>query len=317
MCNGILTCAIDQVCRTPCQFASECGTGQVCTGNVCAELSDLDVNGQLTRVVPMVDGGVKDAGKDSMPPDTQVENLPDPDTRPRDTATPDTTLSPDTALAPDTSPPDTRIVDLALPDTNPPDTAPPAPDTAPIDGASLVLTGCSAPALSQRYFCDDFEAGLDKWVVSGRDWNTTATVSRSPARCVTDSPEGNYPNGAKNEITLAASVDLTTAISPVLTFWHMLGLHDNGYITDYYGDLTYVDASTDGGSTWTQLKRFTLTDSTTTWAQVQLSLASVAGKKAKLRFRLVDQAGSGTKDGIDPTQANGWHIDDVEIREAN
>jgi hypothetical protein len=228
----------------------------------------------------MVDGGVKDAGKDSLPPDTQVENLPDPDTRPRDTATPDTTLSPDTALAPDTSPPDTRIVDLALPDTNPPDTALPAPDTAPIDGASLVLTGCSAPALSQRYFCDDFEAGLDKWVVSGLDWNTTANISRSPSRCVTDSPNGNYPKGAKNEITLAASVDLTTAISPVLTFWHRLNLDDY--------DHTFVDASIDGGTKWIQLANYYNSANTTTWSQIQLSLAAHIGKKVKIRYRLDD-----------------------------
>jgi hypothetical protein len=219
-----------------------------------------------------LDAGIKDAGKDSSP-DTQIVVF-DPDTRPADTLV----VVPD----PDTRPADTRIIpDTALPDTMlitdtplPPDLS---PDTTPIDGASLVLTGCAAPPLSQRYFCDDFESGLDKWIVSGRDWNTTATASRSPSRCITDSPEGNYPKGAKNEIVLAASVDLTTATSPVLTFWHMLGLAKYASLTQ--GDEALVYGSIDGGTKWVELSnRYDSSDNTTTWSQIQLSLTAYVGK---------------------------------------
>jgi hypothetical protein len=94
----------------------------------------------------------------------------------------------------------------------------------------------------------------------------------------------------------------------VLILWHRLSLLGDG--PGYtFNDMAYVHASADGGTTWTQLAAFYRTNNTTTWSQVQLSLATYTGKKVKVRFSLAE-------DG-DGRQADGWYIDDVEIREAN
>ena len=70
---------------------------------------------------------------------------------------------------------------------------------------------------------------------------------------------------------------------------------------------TYVEASSDGGTTWATLKSWSNNDHST-WAMQQFSLASYVGKNVKVRFRLA-QSGTATADG--------WYLDDVEIAEAN
>jgi hypothetical protein len=125
---------------------------------------------------------------------------------------------------------------------------------------------------------------------------------------VTDSPNGDYPVGAKSDITMASSVDLTGAVSPILTFWHKLSLGNSyGSSGIPHPDYTYVDVSTDGGTTWTVLTSFTDANDTSVWSFQQLSLASYAGQKIRLRFRLVDNTTSPTADG--------WYLDDIKIRE--
>ncbi len=165
--------------------------------------------------------------------------------------------------------------------------------------------GCGAPTTT-RYFCDSFEAGVDNWSVSqaagGKDWDvTTSTSAVTGTHSLTDSPSGNYLNGARSSATLVGNIDLTTSTAPVITFWHKLSLAS--------GDATYVELSTDGGLTWTQLASFGSGNNTSTWAQQMYSLATYAGKRLTLRFRFSDD-GNGT-------QADGWYIDDVEIRELN
>jgi hypothetical protein len=193
-----------------------------------------------------------------------------------------------------------------------PDTKATTPDTAVLTsgdgGASTVLTGCGK-VTTKRYFCDDFESGLDNWHYATLGWGLTTTTFQSPNNSVTDSPNGNYPAGDKSDITMVSSVDLTGAAKPVVAFWHKLSLNScEAYPScdSYCSDVTYVDASSDGGNTWTVVTSFNCTNNTTVWSFQQLSLASYAGKKIKLRFRL-----NGSDGGAD-----GWYIDDVEIREA-
>jgi hypothetical protein len=105
------------------------------------------------------------------------------------------------------------------------------------------------------------------------------------------------------------SVDLAGAVSPVVTFWHKLSLNSAyGYpdCANPGSDGTYVDVSSDGGTTWTVLKSFTCSDNTTVWSFQQLALASYVGKKIKLRFRLNGSFGG----------AAGWYVDDIKIRES-
>jgi hypothetical protein len=180
-----------------------------------------------------------------------------------------------------------------------PDTKALTPDTAaptPRDGGAVpVLAGCGRMT-TQRYFCDDFESGLDRWHYATEGWGLTNTTFQSANYSVTDSPNGNYPAGAQSEITMVSSVDLTGAVLPVVAFWHKLAIG---------GGNSYLDVSTDGGTTWTVVKTLTSADNTSVWSSQQVSLLSYLGKKAKLRFRL-NAAGTG----------DGWYIDDVEIREA-
>ena len=174
---------------------------------------------------------------------------------------------------------------------------------------SAETTGCDGTVVGARYLCEDFESGLSGWLVATDAWNTVVATSQSPTHSVTDSPNGNYPVGAKSDITMATSIDLTAAVWPVVTFWHKLSVSNAccSMSGSYYTDYTYVDASTDGGTTWTVLAVYSDANNTSVWSFQQLSLASYAGKKIKLRFRLVDNTSSPTADG--------WYIDDIKIRE--
>ena len=96
-------------------------------------------------------------------------------------------------------------------------------------------------------------------------------------------------------------MDLTQATSPILAFWHKLEM--NSY------DDVYVYASDDGGASWTQFLRLDHTSNMTTWSLHQLDLAPYAGRRVRILFRLFDEYGTSTL-------ADGWYLDDIEIREA-
>ncbi|HJW28642.1 MAG TPA: hypothetical protein VJ508_05250, partial [Saprospiraceae bacterium] len=163
--------------------------------------------------------------------------------------------------------------------------------------STLCLTGVAAGA----YFSDNFENGLGNWVVSGSDWALTTADARSATHSITDSPSGNYPPSANSTITLANPIDLSGATSPVLSFWHKYWLESYYFGPDY----GYVEVSQDSGLTWTQVTSFT--GSVASWTNVLLDLTPYKSKPVLLRFRLVDNPGYG--------QADGWYIDDVEIKE--
>lgn len=71
-----------------------------------------------------------------------------------------------------------------------------------------------------------------------------------------------------------------------------------------------MEASSNLGMTWSEVKRYTIGDSTSTWSMQQFSLAGYVGEQVMLRFRLWDD-----DDGA-PYVADGWYLDDVEIAEA-
>ena len=178
-------------------------------------------------------------------------------------------------------------------------------------GSAVVSNGCE-DVTTWRYFCDDFESGLSKWNVAIGGWDTVTSTYQSPTHSVTDSPTGNYAQGAYNEISLVDSVDLRQAVDPIVTFWHRLELAGDpfwGCSADWPedSDHSYLEVSIDGGSTWTQLAAGFCGSNTTTWVLRQFSLADYVGQQIKLRFRVEDQN--------DGAQADGWTIDDVEIRE--
>jgi hypothetical protein len=153
-------------------------------------------------------------------------------------------------------------------------------------------------AKTTRYFCDDFESGLSKWIVSGQDWNTTFSNARSGTHSIKDNPDGSIAPDENAAITLALPMDLTTALSPVLVFWDKRAASLNQ---------TYIEASSDGGTTWSGLADWGGGDHST-WLLEQISLATFVGKNIMIRFRLGQ---------FYSYPGDGWYIDDVEIREAD
>jgi hypothetical protein len=329
-CGGSLVCASDLRCRSGCQFPADCASGQVCVSGVCADPTDLDMNGQLPQAGP---GPVADAGANLSPDAATKDSGVDLVVAPADAGAKDggadlagteaAGSGPDVLadLAPTKLPdagadlvaqPDLPAADLAadkLPST--PDVNTGTPDAVSLPeggGAAPVATGCGVPPVATRYFCDDFESGLSNWVVSGQDWNTTTSTSRSPTHCLTDSPDGNYGNSVDVAIALTRAIDLSGATQPVILFWHKLFLSAEGYTSLVgWGDFAFVEASTDYGTTWREIGHYSAV-TVTSWSLQQFSLAAFVGSSIKLRFRLW----TNTADVSD-----GWYIDDVEIREAN
>jgi len=152
-------------------------------------------------------------------------------------------------------------------------------------------------------FADDFEGGLGNWIVSGRDWDSTTTTSRSSGHSLTDSPEGNYVPFSSCSATLVHPIDLSEAVDPVLVFWHKGSM---GCCTDYL----FVEVSTDGGTIWSEVHHYGdyyLPIHQSTWSMEELDLRDWSGASVMVRFRLVSN--------WDDDVGDGWYIDDVSIEE--
>jgi uncharacterized protein YjdB len=179
-----------------------------------------------------------------------------------------------------------------------------------IDGAKTdeCVVTVSSDATTDTYFIDDFESGLGNWTVNGYDWAITDSTYWSSSHSATESPAGNYINNENATMTLTQSIDLSSAMSPVLSFWSKVSL---GWSTNMYGDIInidycYIDISINGGLSWATLGTFG-NGHYLSWFNTALDLSSYAGQSIKIRFRLVDNASSGT--------AEGFTIDDVVVAE--
>jgi hypothetical protein len=148
-------------------------------------------------------------------------------------------------------------------------------------------------------FYDDFESGTSNWVLGGL-WNLTESQCFDGEFAVTDSPDGNYPDDYNGSLTLATTIDLTTAISPVLIFWHKMWIG--------YADYAFVEVSTDGGISWSQITNWYSDSYLTTWTLSRFDLSDYVGEQIKIRFRLRE---------TNVNVSDGWYIDKVEIREGN
>ncbi|MCK4722726.1 MAG: choice-of-anchor J domain-containing protein, partial [Dehalococcoidia bacterium] len=155
-----------------------------------------------------------------------------------------------------------------------------------IDDVSIAET----TAIISYPFFDDMESGEGNWLSSS--WEL-ATPGHSPDHCFTDSPEGNGPRDvAYTSLTLASTIDLSTAENPQMTFWE-----------HYYSYTCYVQASSDWGRTWTTLASYSGTQDN--WVQRQVDLTNYEGlSTVRIRFRLYSYYGR-----------DGWYIDDVRIED--
>lgn len=93
-------------------------------------------------------------------------------------------------------------------------------------------------------FTDDFESGTGDW--SG-DWGlANPPDGHDSANSLTDSPDGDYLNGADNACTMVGSVDLSGAIGGQVAFWAKWEIENSW-------DACFFQISTDGGASWTSL----------------------------------------------------------------
>ena len=156
----------------------------------------------------------------------------------------------------------------------------------------------STPAGIDYPFLDDGEAGPNLWTATS-PWALSDEDFQSPGHAWSDSPGGNYTNGISSQpLTLAAPLDLTTSIDPVLTFHHRYVL--------VAGDTANVEISTNLGSSWSVLATYTTSNSP--WNQTRIPLSAYTGQSSVLvRFRLTTNASE---------NADGWHVDDISVAEA-
>ncbi len=145
-------------------------------------------------------------------------------------------------------------------------------------------------------FSDDFESGSSKWEW-GNPWGEDTTHYHSANTSWTDSPYSLYDNNI--DASTDTYIDLDSAGTPVLSFWHKYSLEENA-------DWGYVQITTDTGSTWTTLLSVTGTGGD--WNEERIDLSTYAGENIGLRFRIVTN-GSTTSDG--------WYIDDISVAEGN
>ena len=147
-------------------------------------------------------------------------------------------------------------------------------------------------------FADDFENGLDNWLVSGVEWPSIQSEVRGGHYAVADSPNGNYNLYANSVMMTNGFIDLSGSTSPVLTFWHKYLLH--------YGDYIYVELSEDYGLNWTTLWSTGHYKWVDTWTPAIIDLSSYNSASAMIRFRLR---------ASDSYVHDGWYIDDIVVQE--
>ena len=139
-------------------------------------------------------------------------------------------------------------------------------------------------------FSDDVETDALGWFYSA-SWQRTTEKAHSGEYAWSDSPYGTY--GKNINKTLEMTVDLSQAMIPVLSFWHMHYLEENDYV--------YVELPTNKNV-------FQASGSSGTWKQEYISLSDYVGQKIKIVFRI--------DDNNDAVQSDGWYIDDIAITEA-
>lgn len=133
----------------------------------------------------------------------------------------------------------------------------------------------------------------NNWTVT-QTWGTTTADYYTASSSITDSPSGDYGNNINKRITLANSVDLTTALSATATFYAKWDIEDNY-------DYVQFEVSTDNGNTWEpQCGNYTNTgtnnqdqgnplyDGTqTSWVKEEVNLSDYLGETVLCRFQIV------------------------------
>lgn len=145
---------------------------------------------------------------------------------------------------------------------------------------------------------DSFEDGLIYWKSGGTNnmWGLTSNAANTGDVSISDSPTIYYYDNTDSWLESAFSLDLSGGPASMSFFYKGSLQSDRDYL--------YVEASTDGGSTWDQISDG-ISGVEFSFVQHEVSLNDYIGESdVKVRFHLVTD-GSGRRDGI--------NIDDVSI----
>ena len=192
---------------------------------------------------------------------------------------------------------------------------------------TLPLPGdCSVGSTAQTVYSYDFEAGLNGWSLGagsiGNTWadNTASFHGGAHSRKAID------PAAISDQRFVSPAIALPSGQLPLtLQFWHKRDLESQSDTACYDGGI--LEASTDGGTTWTQVNSAALlTDPYTgpvssgfqnplanlqawcgaqDWTDSIVDVGGYAGQSVQFRFRL----GSDSSVGHD-----GWYLDDVKVQ---
>jgi len=164
--------------------------------------------------------------------------------------------------------------------------------------------------MSERNFSDDVENGDNGWAADGL-WHITEHRYESSSHSWYYGQEvsRDYDTGSQNSGSLVSpDINLCGFTNATLSFRSWYETEDkSGRDHDTY-DCKYVDISTNGGITWTQLCQITLPPpDMRTWRKIQIDLpSSYVGQTIKIRFRFNTQDSQHNKN-------EGWYIDDVTV----
>ena len=144
-------------------------------------------------------------------------------------------------------------------------------------------------------------------------WGTTTNTFVSPSSSITDSPSGNYQNGANKTIAISNEIDLSTATGANLSFYAKWEIENNW-------DYTQVEISTNNGNTWeAQCGKFTNAGSSNgfqpvgepvydgvqnDWVLEEIDLSDYLGESILVRFQF---ASDGAQTG------DGFYFDDLTV----
>ena len=150
---------------------------------------------------------------------------------------------------------------------------------------------------------EDFEAGLNNWLVNPPGWELDTSSVHSGHFSITGSSDKSYENSGNTTITTNFGFDLSHTDRAALSFWTRYSLeigHDYGY----------VEVSSDAGKTWKQLTS-PFSGSLFNWTKKIFPLNSYCGpgfNDVRIRFRITTDS---TRNGA----AGFWSIDDILLRE--
>ena len=154
---------------------------------------------------------------------------------------------------------------------------------------------------AKLYFYDNIESGEDGWTHTGL-WHITEHRSQSPTHAWYYGREGywNYDMGRNYGFLTTPPINLTDALSPVLTFWRWESTEGGSYY-----DYRHVYISANNGASWNNIY-ISQGLNQGEWIKETIDLSGYAGNIVLLRFQF---------DTIDSlyNYYEGWYVDDVIV----